>query len=259
MANSKSGDSSLDRWVRILQSFDPEVPAMTVRELAARAGLPLATAYRLVDQLVGHDFLRRDDGGRVRLGLGLWELASRSSTALDLREAAMPYMEDVQAVVGQHTQLGVLSDDEVLFIERLSGRDSVVNQARVAGRLPIHKSSSGVVLLAFSPSQVQEGYLARHPQAGLPGQGGPDGFRRVLAEVRAQGFASFDGLVDADTMGIAVPVRGRGNAATAALGVVVARGSGSVQSVLPALLTGARGIARAIGEQPGHAPRIPIH
>ncbi|WP_287934078.1 helix-turn-helix domain-containing protein [Arthrobacter sp.] len=42
MANSKSGDSSLDRLVRILQSFDREVPAMTVRELAARAGLPLA-------------------------------------------------------------------------------------------------------------------------------------------------------------------------------------------------------------------------
>lgn len=155
-----------------------------MRELAARAGLPLATAYRLVDQLGGHDFLRRDDGGRVRLGLGLGELASRSSTALDLREAAMPYMEDVQAVVGQHTQLGVLRHDDVLFIERLSGRDSVVNQARVAGRLPIHKSSSGVV---------------------------------------------------------------------------VARGSGSVQSVLPALLTGARGIARAMGEQPGQALRIPIH
>lgn len=250
MANSSSGDSSLDRLVRILGSFDTDAQSMTVAVLAARAGLPLATAYRLVDQLVGYDFLRKDARGDLRLGLGLWELASRSSAALDLREAAMPFMEDIQAVVGQHTQLGVLRDDEVLFIERLSGRDSVVNQARIAGRLPVHKSSSGVVLLAFSPPQVQEGYFRRHPKAGLPGNSGPGGFRRMLAEVRTQGHAALDGLMDEDTTGIAVPVLGHGHLAIAALGVVVGRGSGSVHAILPALMTGARGIARAVGERP---------
>ncbi|MCY0905920.1 IclR family transcriptional regulator [Arthrobacter sp. H14-L1] len=250
MANSKSGDSSLDRLVRILGAFDADVPSMTVGVLAVRADVPLATAYRLVDQLIGHEFLRRDSSGGLRLGLGLWELASRSSSALTLREAAMPFMEDIQAVVGQHTQLGVLQNDEVLFIERLSGRESVINQARVAGRLPVHKTSAGVVLLAFSPSHVQDAYLHRHPNAGLPGEFGPGGFRRVLAAVRQQGYAAFDGLVDEHTTGIAVPVLGRGKVAVAALGVVVAQRDGSIQSVLPALLTGARGIARALGERP---------
>lgn len=250
MANSTSGDSSLDRLVRILGSFDADLPSMTVGLLATRADVPLATTYRLVRQLVGRDFLRKDASGNLRLGLGLWELASRSSAALDLREAAMPFMEDIQAVVGQHTQLGVLRDDEVLFIERLSGRDSVVNQARIAGRLPIHRTSSGMVLLAFSPVHVQEAYLRRHGTAALPGGEGPVGFRRVLAEVKAQGYAAFDGLVDDATTGIAVPVVGRGNVAIAALGVVVARKSGTIHSILPALMTGARGIARALGERP---------
>lgn len=251
MANSKSGDSLLDRLVRILGAFDAAVPSMTVGVLATRADVPPATAYRLVDQLVAHDFLRKDSSGSVRLGLGLWELASRGSAALTLREAAMPFMEDIQAVVGQHTQLGVLRDDEVLFIERLSGRESVANQARVAGRLPVCRTSSGMVLLAFSPVHVQEAYLRRHPAASLPGSGGSSGFRRILASVRQQGYAAFDGLVDEQTMGIAVPVLGRGNAAIAALGVVVGRGDGTLLSVLPALMTGARGIARAVGEQPG--------
>lgn len=250
MANSKSGDSSLDRLVRVLSAFDADVPSMTVGALAARADVPLATAYRLVDQLIGHDFLRKDGSGNLRFGLGVWELASRSSPALDLREAAMPFMEDIQAVVGQHTQLAVLRDDEVLFIERLSGRDSVVNQARIAGRLPVHRTSAGVVLLAFSPAQVQEAYLRRHPNAALPGGSGPVDFRRVLAAVRAQRYAAFDGLVDEDTTGIAVPVLGRGDVAIAALGVVVARQDGNIHAILPALMTGARGIARAAGERP---------
>lgn len=250
MANSKSGDSSLDRLVRILGAFDAGVSSMTVGVLAVRADVPLATAYRLVDQLVGHDFLAKDSSGCLRLGFGLWELASRSSSALTLREAAMPFMEDIQAVVGQHTQLAVLQEDEVLFIERLSGRESVVNQARVAGRLPVHKTSSGVVLLAFSPAHVQEAYLCRHPNAGLPAGSGTGDFRRVLAAVRQQGYAAFDGLVDEHTTGIAVPVLGHGKVAVAALGVVVAQRDGSIHSVLPALLTGARGIARALGERP---------
>ncbi|NVM98627.1 IclR family transcriptional regulator [Arthrobacter sp. SDTb3-6] len=251
MANSKSGDSSLDRLVRILGAFDADVPSMSVGVLAVRADVPLATAYRLVDQLAAHDFLRRDSSGAVRLGYGLWELASRSSSALTLREAAMPFMEDIQAVVGQHTQLGVLQDDEVLFIERLSGRDSVVNQARVAGRLPVHRTSSGLVLLAFSPAHVQEAYLLRHPAATVPGDAGAGDFRRVLARIRAQGYAALEGLVDEDTTGIAVPVLGPGRTAIAALGVVVARQAVSVHSFLPALMTGARGIARAVGERRG--------
>ncbi|MDD0857817.1 helix-turn-helix domain-containing protein [Arthrobacter alpinus] len=142
MANSKSGDSSLDRVVRILGCFDADATALSISSLSGRAKIPLASTYRLVTALIQYDFLRKDDSGGLRLGLGLWELASRSSPALDLREAAMPFMKDIQAVVGQHTQLGLLQDDDVLFIERLSGRDSVVNQARVAGRLPVNKTSS---------------------------------------------------------------------------------------------------------------------
>lgn len=250
MANSKSGDSSLDRLVRILSSFDADLPSMPTGILARRADIPLASTYRLVDHLVRHDFLRKDDAGSLRLGLGLWELASRSSPALDLREAAMPYMKDIQAVVGQHTQLGLLQNDEVLFIERLSGRESVVNQARVAGRLPVHRTSSGMVLLAFAPPRVQQEYLRSHPNPALAGVTGQTKFKQALALVRTQGYAAFDGLLDEETTGVAVPVLGRGNVAIAALGVVIARGSANIHAILPALMTGARGIARAVGEQP---------
>lgn len=252
MANSTSGDSTLDRLVRVLSAFDARVPSMTVSTLAAAANIPLATAYRLVDQLVGHDFLRKDTDGKVCLGMGLWEIVSRSSSAPDLREAARPFMDDIQTVIGQHTQLAVLRDDEVLFIERLSGRDAVVNRARIAGRLPVHRTSVGMVLLAFSPSHVQEAYFRAHPDAALPQHVGGGDLRAVLAQTRQQGYIALGGLMDQETTGIAVPVLGRGNMSIAALGVVVARHEeGSVHAFLPVLMTGARGIARAIGMSPG--------
>lgn len=161
----------------------------------------------------------------------------------------MPFMEDIQAVVRQHTQLAVLREDEVLFIERLSGRDSVVNQARIAGRLPVHRTSSGLVLLAFSPSAVQEAYLARHPDAGVGLERTSYDFRAVLAQVRQHGYAHLDGQVDVDTSGVAVPVRGSGRE-VAALSVVVPRLDGNPHAIVPLLTAGARGISRAMGVQP---------
>ncbi|MBS9374667.1 IclR family transcriptional regulator [Rhodococcus sp. B50] len=250
MANSPSGDSMLDRVVRILESFDDTQPRLTVGALARRAGIPQATAYRLVGELVQHGLLTRDDDGRVRIGLRLWELVARSAPARDLREAALPFLQDVQSVVRQHTQLAVLQDDEVLVLERLSASESVVNQASVARRLPVHDTSMGMSMLAFSPPGVQESYLRRHPEVETRFAATTRDFRRALAEIRRRGYARFDGVLDEGTTGISVPVLTRAGRALAALGVVVPTGASRQQAVVPVLMAAARGIARGVGERP---------
>ena len=253
MANSSSGESVLSRIVRIVGSFDDGKPGMGVAAIARRAGIPLATTHRLVAGLVDVGWLEHQANGEVRIGLRLWELVNRNSAVLGLRQAAMPFMEDIQAVVHQHTQLGVLEGDEVLFLERLSSRGSVVNEARVAGRLPAHVSSSGMVLLAFSPRHVQESYLRRHDDGLDAAQ-----LRRDLAGIRQAGYAALTGQVVEETTGIAVPVlagTGRLGAGrqvagrpVAALGVVVAAGEENIPAIVPALMTAARGLARAVGQ-----------
>ena len=250
VANSPSGDSMLDRFVRILDSFDTTRTSMSVATLARRAKLPLATTYRLVGDLTRHQLLSRGPSGEVSLGIRLWELVNRSSSTASLRQAAMPFMEDIHAVVRQHTQLAVLRDDEVLVIERLSTRLSVANQANIAGRLPVHLTALGMVLLAHSPVPAQESYLRQHPEASAEASSASFDFRRLLADIRQQGFASFDGRIDTTTTGLAVPVLHRSGTAAASLGVVIPRDSVLPQSLVPMLTAGARGISRAMGELP---------
>ncbi|GAA3692113.1 IclR family transcriptional regulator [Arthrobacter ginkgonis] len=246
MANSPSGDSVLDRLVRILDAFDAGTPSLTVSALARRANVPRASAYRLVEELLRHGLLARE-GGEVRLGLRLWELANRASSTLDLKRVAMPFMEDVNQVVRQNTQLAVLHDDEVLVLERLSRPGSVVNQASVAGRMPVHLTSMGLALLAFSPAPVLEGYLERHGDRMRSSH--PD-LRRELAHIRQTGYASLEGFIDTDTTGVAVPVLDRRGHALAVLAVVVPRGSDLLRPAVMALRTAARGISRGLGEMP---------
>lgn len=161
MANSPSGDSMLTRLVGILGAFDATRTSMTVSALARRVDIPLATTHRLVVQLVDQRLLERDENGEVRLGVRLWELASRGSRTTDLRQIALPFMEDVQTVVQEHTTLGVLDGEDVLYVERLTTHGSAVNITQIAGRLPIYACSSGLVLLAYSAPDFQEDMLHR--------------------------------------------------------------------------------------------------
>ena len=247
MARTATGESALARAVRVLEAFTPEEPRLTVTEIARRAGLPVATASRIVGQLAGHGLLGRGEDRRVSIGMRMWELASRASPTRSLRDAAMPYLEDLHAVVGHHAQLGVLDGEDVLFLERLSARDAVINYSRVAGRLPLHISSSGVVLLAYGPAELRDrvldGPLERFTAATVTS---PERLRALFAQVRRQGYALLAGHVHEDATGIAVPVRDGLGEVAAALSVIVPNDDRAASAV-PVLLAAARGITRELG------------
>src|SRR5690606_29910676 len=224
MANSPSGDSLISRVVRILETFDTERTSRSVSDIARRTGIPPSTTHRLVAELSEHGLLERDERGNVHVGMRLWELAMRGSQALRLRQLAIPFMEDVQAKIRQHTQLAVLEDDEALCIERLSDRNSGANITRIAGRLPLHASSSGLVLLAFADEALQRRVLdgplpARSPETITE----PDALLAKLAEIRRLGHAIAPGYIAEESTGVAVPVRAPSGGVIAALSVVLPR------------------------------------
>lgn len=248
MANSSSGESVISRIVRIVGAFDDTHRSMSVAELARRTGLPVTTTYRIADEMLAEGLLERGVGSGIRIGTRLWELVSRSSRMLGLREAALPFMEDVQSIVQHSTTLGVLDSDEVLYIERIGASASIVNITKVAGRLPLHATSSGMVLLAHSAPAYQDLILSRPLKKFTsttitdPGE-----LRANLAAIRQRGFAAMPGVIVPESSGIAVPVFGPDNLVVAALSVVVPRNEENVPARVPVLMAAARGISRSLG------------
>jgi DNA-binding IclR family transcriptional regulator len=247
MARSRSGESVLQRAVRILEVFGPDSMSVSIGDIAKRADLPLSTASRLVEEMIQHGLLRRDSARRVRIGIRLWELASRAAPTRGLRDVAMPFMEDLHAVVGHHVQLAVREGVEVLIVERLSAPGAVVNISRIAGRLPAHVSSSGLVLLSHAPTAVQDRVLAG-PLVAMTGHTIIDSrtLRTFMAEVRRTGVAYCPRFIHPDATGIAVPIRDPADQVIAALSVIVPADKHAA-SRIPALQTAAQGIRRSLG------------
>ncbi|NLU73920.1 IclR family transcriptional regulator [Streptomyces sp. HNM0575] len=240
-----AGESVLSRVIRILETFGSDVTVLSVSQIARRSGLHVATVSRLVEQMTRLGLLQRD-GRSVRIGVRMWELGSRASPTVGLREAAMPFMEDLHAVVGHHIQLGVREGDEVLFVERLAAPGAVINYTRVAGRLPLHASSSGLVLCAHAPADVQErviaGPLRTYTEHTI---GTPRRLRSFLAQVRRQGYAFCQGHIHPDAAGIAVPLHDARRRVVAALAAIVPNDE-NARAQIPALRAAARGISRAM-------------
>ncbi|EMY34611.1 IclR family transcriptional regulator [Arthrobacter crystallopoietes BAB-32] len=245
MAKASAGRSALSRTMQLLAAFDVDAVFLSISQLSRRSGMPLATTHRLVAELEEFGLLERQPDKTYRLGVRLWELACRTPGALGLREIAMVHLQAVQSRVRQHTQLGILEGNEVLFLERLSARDAVVNVTLVGGRLPLHASSSGLVLLAHAPEAYQEDIVRKELfQYTDHTIRDPEDLRRTLHEIRRSGHVVASGYIHPDARGIAVPVFGVNDAVVAGVSVVVPNDDAPVLPLVGLLKAASRAITK---------------
>ncbi|WP_156760075.1 IclR family transcriptional regulator [Microbacterium karelineae] len=254
MAHRSAGQSALARHLRVLDAFHPLHPFLTLAEIARAADLAPSTAHRLVGELVREGLLERQDDRTYRLGVRLWEYASRTPGAIGVREAARPWIDAVHRRVRQHTQLGVLQGIDVLFLERVSWPDAVVNATIIGGRIPAHASATGLVLLAHAPRDlvdaVTSGTMRRYTDRTITS---PQRLRDELARIRHDGFVVGDGYIHLDARSVAVPLRGAGGQVVAALGVVVPSDSSPARPIADLLTAAAVGASRDLSRATGHA------
>ena len=240
--------SVTSKVLALLDAFGPECPALTLSELARRAGVSLATAHRRAAELVDWGALERGSDGRYRIGLRLWEVASLAPRGLPLREAAMPFLEDLYEVTRENVQLAVREGLELVFVERIAGRHAVPVLTRVGGRFALHATGVGLVLLAHAPAEVQEEVLAAPLHAWTTKTVTSSvRLREILAAVRRNGYAVSDGQVTPDAVSVAAPVVTAGGEVVAAVSLVVHAEGAQPGALAPLVRAAGRGIGRALG------------
>ena len=249
---SEPGRSVSSRLLGLLFSFGPGATELSLAQLSRKTGLPHPTARRLVLELAKAGALEQRPDGRFTVGLRLWQLGTLAPLTEPLRTMAQPYMEDLFAALRQHVQLAVLEGTEAVIIERLSAPHAVGLVSQVGGRLPLHCTGAGKILLSHgSPGlarEVLDGELRRFTARTVTE---PDVLRRELAECRRTGSALVREELTEGADSIATRVMNGQGRVVAALSVVVKTGSVQPQAVLPAVITSGLAISRTLGWRPG--------
>lgn len=184
---------ALEKALDILEYIGQRGAPVMIKEISVDLGIPSATAYRTVKYLCSRKYLKESlpaEGGYV-LGPQFLYLAHLISLQLNLTTEAEPVMRDLAAKSGQTTQLGILQDFGVTYIEQRLPATPVNIIASLRTVIPVNISACGKVLAAYLPPSEQTHFLNNaRLVAQTPGSiVDPAQFRQELTRVKGSGYA----------------------------------------------------------------------
>lgn len=164
MAATSSGSDYLVRSVQkalgILELFDERRPTLAVNEVVALTGMTRATGYRFCRTLLQLGYLESTDHGRYRPGPKALYLGHAALRSLALPDLALPYLQQLQSVTRETTNMAVRDGLEIVYVVRLKTQQIVNIQLYEGSRLPVYCTSMGKAMLACLPSGEVEEILA---------------------------------------------------------------------------------------------------
>jgi DNA-binding IclR family transcriptional regulator len=138
---------TLDRGLRVLKLLADTDHGLTVTELAAKLGVNRTVVYRLLATLEQHSLVRRDLGGRARVGLGVLGLAHQVHPLL--REAALPALRALAEDIGATAHLTLVDGTEALAVAVVEPTWTDYHVAyRTGFRHPLDRGAAGRAILA---------------------------------------------------------------------------------------------------------------
>ena len=242
---SPAGASVAARTLSLLAAFDSRHRRLTLTEMAHRAGLPVPTAYRLVNELQQWGALTRTSAGDYVIGRRLWDVGLLAPVQTGLRELASPFLHDLYGATLATVHLSVRDGVHALYLDRLAGHASVPVVSRIGSRLPLHATGVGKVLLAHAPEEVQSEVLAHLTRITPHTVVHAGVLKGQLARVHRDGYAVTIEEMTLGACSVAVPVF-REDSVVAALGLVVPSLKRDKLRLVAALNVASQGISRSL-------------
>lgn len=205
--NTQGVAASLLNGLAVLEAFSIERPVLGVTEIANRVNLHKSTVSRILNGLTETGYIQRDEEtGRFRLGLGLIMLSGPLLADLDVRRAALPYLEDLTADTRETAAISVWNGKEAIVVEQVASPHQVKHSAAIGTRYARYESSSVRILLAELPSLEALRLLGDGTITIEADSRAPQPVAAHLEQLRETGYAVNDGYTTDEEYGVSAPV-----------------------------------------------------
>ncbi|WP_298258138.1 IclR family transcriptional regulator C-terminal domain-containing protein [Bradyrhizobium sp.] len=211
---------SLDRGLRLLQVFGERPSPMTLSEIADLAGLPRATARRILFTLA-HGGYVSSDGKLFAPTPHVLTLAGSYLRSNQLVAVLQPALDEIASAAQEISSLAVLDGDDVVFIARGSPTRIFSGGVDIGYRLPSFCTAVGRALLGrFGDAELKAKLGAMRREALTPQTvTDPKRLLSAIAADRARGYSLVDREAEPHFRSIAVPVKRYDGAIVAAINI----------------------------------------
>lgn len=252
---SAEPSGSLERAAAILEAFDVAHRELGLAELVRRSGLPRSTVHRTAARMIELGWLDKPQD-RYRISTGLFKLSGLVPVRHELREAVLPFLQDLYAAARVTVQLGVLDGTQVLVVDKITGHRPMPMLSQVGGMIPAHCSGLGRAILAYSEESSVDAVIAGGMERRTPRTiTSPTALKRELAAIPDRGWAYDREEGNVGVSCVAAPIFGAAGEVVAALSVTGPSAAVRPERIGPAVRMAASAASRAYSTRRWEAPR----
>ena len=199
----RRGIQSIDTGIRLLEVLEKADGPLALKELSARAELDPSSAHRYLASFVRCGLVRQDtdtryDFGPLALHIGL--AAVRRIDPVQLTERALPALV---AETGYTALLSVWSNRGPTVVHWQRGPTPFVTNLNLGSVLPVSRSATGAVFVAFLPATVTADALAAEARRESIDR---EAFARAVERARKTRLAFVDSSVIPGLAAVSSPV-----------------------------------------------------
>ncbi len=208
MNNNQGKVKSVIKAVCLIDCLAQAKRALTLQELAQRAGYPKSTTHALLASLCDSSLVEQSDDGKYRLGVRLFELGNIVSSSWDILYIARMHIQNIAFKTGESVQLTTLDKNEVLVLETEDSNNALRVMMKAGSRMPSYCTAPGKAMLAFLPEEKVKTILhatkiyAFTPHTYVE----PDKLKAELNAIRESSFAIENGEYRIGLRAIAAPI-----------------------------------------------------
>jgi DNA-binding IclR family transcriptional regulator len=212
----------LNKTFSILEILLQQGSAMNMTEISEKLGLYPSTTHRILDTLKYWGYVEQEpDNQEYQLGLKVLELGMAKLHQMDLAREAAPYLKELVNQFNETVHLGILEEEEVLYLLKEESSQTIRMHSWVGKRAPLHCTALGKVLLAHLSVEERKKILggkvlSRHTENTITDK---SKLEKELSKVREQGFALDREENEKDVWCIATPIKNHQGKVIAAVSI----------------------------------------
>jgi IclR family pca regulon transcriptional regulator len=198
----------LAKGLEVLRTFSRTRPHMTLSEIAARAGLPAATARRCLNTLEELGYVARN-GRQFMLRPPVLEIGAVYIESMDIPTITRTKLEELALASHGSAAMTVLSGTGIVFVARASARTLALRwEAHIGTRMAAHATAMGKVLLAGLAPDRLAAYFAQSKLERYTDRTITDRalLQQQIDAARRDGYAVAEEEITEGVASIAVPV-----------------------------------------------------